>query len=61
MHLDRTYSLLTVKQTTLLHQIFEMLDAHDLGVLNDVQFSSFLKAVSPLKVSYLLNFCINFG
>merc|ERR1712168_1412437 len=53
MHLDRTYSLLTVKNTTLLHEIFQMLDAHNLGVLNDVQFTSFLKSVSPLKNDYI--------
>ena len=40
----------TTLKATLLHEIFQMLDAHNLGVLNDVQFTSFLKAVSPLKV-----------
>lgn len=53
MHLDRTYSLLTVRNTTLLYEMFSLLDAHNLGELNDSQFGSFLRSTTPLKGDHI--------
>ena len=43
LHLDRSFSLLTVKNTCLLLEYFKLLDVHDEGKINDVQFYQFMK------------------
>ena len=46
-------SLLTVRNTTLLYEMFSLLDAHNLGELNDSQFGSFLRSTTPLKGDHI--------
>ena len=46
-------SLLTVRNTTLLYEMFSLLDAHNLGELNDSQFRSFLRSTTPLKDDHI--------
>nr|AAS21429.1 4930403C08Rik protein-like protein [Oikopleura dioica] len=37
MHLDRSYSLFTVKNAAVLLELFNLLDVHEIGQLNDIQ------------------------
>ena len=39
MHLDRSYSLFTVKNAAVLLELFNLLDVHEIGQLNDIQAS----------------------
>ena len=48
LHLDRTFSLLTVKNACILLEFFNMLDVHNKGALNDIQFYLFLKHSTSL-------------
>ncbi|CBY22536.1 unnamed protein product [Oikopleura dioica] len=49
MHLDRSYSLFTVKNAAVLLELFNLLDVHEIGQLNDIQFTSFLKTVTAFS------------
>lgn len=48
LHLDKTFSLLTVKNATILLEFFKLLDVHNKGALNDIQFYLFLKHSTSL-------------
>ena len=48
LHLDRSFSLLTVKNTCVLLEYFKLLDVHSTGHLNDIQFYCFMKHVTNL-------------
>ncbi|XP_002120022.2 EF-hand calcium-binding domain-containing protein 9-like [Ciona intestinalis] len=48
LHLDRSFSLLTVKNTRLVLEYFNFLDVHKKGKLNDIQFYQFLRHVTNL-------------
>ena len=37
MHLDRSYSLFTFKNAAVLLELFNLLDVHEIGQLNDIQ------------------------
>jgi len=45
LHLDRSYSLLTVRNCNLVYQYFKFLDIHDQHRLNDIQFKSLLSII----------------
>ncbi|XP_039251933.1 EF-hand calcium-binding domain-containing protein 9-like [Styela clava] len=49
IHLDRSFSLLTVKNTRLVLAYFNALDVHGHGKLNDIQFYQFMKKVTNLN------------
>ncbi|XP_076817328.1 EF-hand calcium-binding domain-containing protein 9-like [Clavelina lepadiformis] len=54
LHLDRSFSLLTVKNTRLVLEYFNYLDVHRKGKLNDIQFCQFLKQVTNLDKRQIL-------
>ena len=45
LHLDRSYSLLTVRNCNLVYQYFKFLDIHDQHRLNDIQFKSLMSII----------------
>ena len=49
MHLDREYSLLSGRNAVIVYQYFCLLDIHNSGALNDVQFLVFMKKATDLK------------
>jgi len=49
MHLDREYSLLSGRNAVIVYQYFCLLDIHNTGALNDVQFLVFMKKATDLK------------
>lgn len=56
MHLDRSYSLFTVKNAAVLLELFNLLDVHEIGQLNDIQASANCRSVLKNRVSSLLRF-----
>ncbi|XP_014662555.1 PREDICTED: EF-hand calcium-binding domain-containing protein 9-like [Priapulus caudatus] len=48
IHLDGTYSLLTARNAKLVFEWFKLLDCHNTGSLNDIQFFHFLNAITNL-------------
>nr|CAB3241282.1 EF-hand calcium-binding domain-containing protein 9-like [Phallusia mammillata] len=48
LHLDRSFSLLTVKNTYLVLEYFRFLDVHNKNKLNDIQFYQFMRHVTNL-------------
>ena len=53
MHLDRSYSLLTARNTSILYEYFKMLDFRDNGKLDDVQFTHWMEEVSKFSRSQI--------
>uniref|UniRef100_H3ALX8 EF-hand calcium binding domain 9 n=1 Tax=Latimeria chalumnae TaxID=7897 RepID=H3ALX8_LATCH len=49
LFLDRLYCLMSVRNTNVLAEYFNMLDVHNTKTLNDVQFCCFLRYVTDLK------------
>merc|ERR1711893_156644 len=49
LHLDRSYSLLTVKNCNFLYEYFKMLDIHNNCEMDDVQFRHWMKSVTNLE------------
>lgn len=54
LHLDRSFSLLTVKNTHLLLEYFRFLDVHHKEKLNDIQFYQFMRHVTNLDKRQIL-------
>ena len=50
MHLDRSYSLFTVKNAAVLLELFNLLDVHEIGQLNDIQASANCQSVLKKSV-----------
>ena len=49
MNLDREYSLLSGRNACIIHTYFNLLDVHETGALNDIQFYVFMKTVTDLN------------
>ena len=51
LHLDRSYSLMTVKNAKIVYNYFKILDIHGNDRLDDVQFATFMSYVSDFPES----------
>lgn len=49
LHLDKTYSMLTGKNVRTLMEYFDLIDVHQDGSINDIQFCLVLGAMTDLK------------
>ena len=49
LHLNQNYCLLTARNVTVVYEYFKLLDVHNAGSLNDLQFFCFMKSSTNLN------------